>query len=69
MAYKEISENILKDINTRKEFFSLNLGEKNLFDLNQLGFREGNTFLFLFGFMPFFIATVPFSFMTLVGIT
>ncbi len=33
MSYKEISENIIKDINTRKEFFSLNLDEKNPYDI------------------------------------
>ena len=62
-----VTKNIYKKYFKPEHF--LNLGEKNLFGLNQFGFREGNTFLFLFGFMPFFIATVPFSFMTLVGIT
>ena len=33
MSYEEISENIVKDINTRKEFFSLNLDEKNPYNI------------------------------------
>ena len=38
------------------------------FTLSQVGFLSIGMYLFGFGFMPFFIATTPFSLIVLVGI-